>query len=86
MSYQGKVYRKQGGDELVVDAGGVISAAGTQAAAIADMAVTTDLDGVDTGTDMTAAQAAQIEVDLAAATAKINSIIAALEGVGIIAK
>lgn len=34
--YNGKVYRAQGGDELVVDTGGKITAAGTQAAAVAD--------------------------------------------------
>lgn len=56
-------------------------------------ALTTDLTGVDTGTDMTAAQAAQIETDLAALkagidanNAAIDSIIAALEEVGIIAE
>lgn len=35
MSYNAKVYMKQGGDELVVGAGGKITAAGTQAAAVA---------------------------------------------------
>jgi hypothetical protein len=34
MSYNGKVYRKQGGDELVVMSGGAITAAGTQASAL----------------------------------------------------
>ena len=37
MSYSGKVYRKQGGDELVIDTGGKITAAGTQASHIADL-------------------------------------------------
>jgi len=55
------------------------------AANIADPTVTTDLTGVDTGTDMTAAQAAQIEADLAAHNAKIVAIIATLEGAGLAA-
>ena len=37
MSYSAKVYMKQGGDELVVAAGGKITAAGTQASHIADL-------------------------------------------------
>lgn len=36
MSYNAKVYMKQGGDELVVDTGGKITKGGTQAAHIAD--------------------------------------------------
>ena len=36
MSYNAKVYMKQGGDELVIDTGGKITAAGTQASHIAD--------------------------------------------------
>jgi hypothetical protein len=35
--YNAKVYMKQGGDELVVAAGGKITAAGTQASHIADL-------------------------------------------------
>lgn len=35
-TYNGKVYRKQGGDELVVRPGGKITADGTQAAKIND--------------------------------------------------
>lgn len=96
MSYNTPVYMKQGGDELVVGSGGKITAAGTQASHIADpaaaAAITTDLTGVDTGTDMTAAQAGQIEADLAALktaidanNAAIDAILAALEGVGITA-
>lgn len=85
MSYNTTIYRKQGGAELVIGSGGKITAAGTQASAIADLSVTTDLTGVDTGTDMTAAQAAQIEADLAAIETKLNAVIAALEGVGILA-
>jgi hypothetical protein len=37
MSYNAKVYMEQGGDELVVAAGGKITAAGTQASHIADL-------------------------------------------------
>lgn len=98
--YNAKVHM-DGPDELVIESGGSITAAGTQASAVsdfsadADVTITTDLTGVDTGTDMTAAQAAQIEADLAAIAAKLNgdttdietklnAIIAALEGVGIL--
>ena len=42
MSYNAKVYMEQGGDELVVNAGGKITAAGTQANHITDLA-----DGAD---------------------------------------
>jgi len=35
--YNAKVYRKQGGDELVVEAGGKITKAGVQAGAIAKL-------------------------------------------------
>lgn len=38
MSYNAKVYMEQGGDELVVDTGGKITAAGTQASHITDLA------------------------------------------------
>ena len=86
MSYNAKVYNKQGGDELVVVDGGKITAAGIQAVTIADLTITTDLTGVDTGTEMTAAQAAALGVDLAAVTTKLNAVLAALEGVGILAK
>jgi len=85
MSYNSKIYMAQGGDDLVVAEGGKITDDGTQASHIEDLAVTTDLTGVDTATDMTAAQAAQIEADLAATQAKLNAILAALEGVGILA-
>jgi len=42
-----------------------------------------DLTGVDTGTDMTAAQAAQIEADLAAIATKLNAVLAILETFGL---
>jgi hypothetical protein len=72
MSYQGKVYRKQGGDELVVSSGGMITAAGTQASAITD------------ATAITGGEA-PTEAEHNALLAKVNSILAALRGVGIIA-
>ena len=97
MSYNAKVYMEQGGEKLVVNGGAVtlggsidvdggkITKEGTQANHIADLAITADLTGVDTGTDMTAAQAAALGVDLAAIATKLNAILAALEGVGILA-
>lgn len=97
MSHNTKIYRKQGGDELVVDTGGAVTIGGsidvdggkitkegTQANHIADVAVTATLTGVDTGTDMTAAQAATIVTDLNAAKTAINAILKALEDVGIL--
>ena len=90
MSYNAKNYVEQGGDvtviggELNVAAGGKITKAGTQANHIADVAVTATLTGVDTGTDMTAAQAATIVTDLNAAKTAINAILKALEDVGIL--
>ena len=56
-----------------------------QQAAIADAAVTATLTGVDTGTDMTAAQAGTIVTDLTDHRDQINLIIAALEAHGLIA-
>ena len=72
------------GGKIDIAAGGIISAEGTQAANIADLVITTDLTDVDTGTDMTADQAAAIEADLASIATKLNAVIAALKGVGII--
>lgn len=75
MSYNAKVYQKQGGEQLVVASGGsikietggsIVPNSGTQATAISDVA---------TAGSATAA---------ANATA-INSILAALRGAGIIA-
>lgn len=110
MSYETKVYRKVGGDELVVadggkitieagglldgivlssaignaevltienggaidvEAGGVITAAGTQAAHIADAAA--------------AADAAPDKTEFDALVTKFNAVLAALEGVGVLA-
>ena len=86
MSYNAKVYMKQGGDELVVDTGGKITAAGTQASAIENLTITANLDGINgTDTFMSAVQAAALGADLAAIATKLNAILAALEGVGILA-
>lgn len=77
MSYQGKVYRKQGGDELVVATGGKITANGTQASAIAAAKVDYTTGDLDTEAEIIAA--------LNAANVKLNSALTALAGVGIIA-
>lgn len=57
----------------------------SQQAAISDAAVTATLTGVDTGTDMTAAQAATIVTDLTDHAAQINAILDALQAHGLIA-
>lgn len=75
-TYDPKVYRKQGGEEIViasggainVETGGEIQANGTQASTIADVSVTGTY-----ATDDTPIETA------------INAIIAALKGAGIIA-
>jgi hypothetical protein len=80
MTYQPKVYREQGGDKIVVETGGEIRVNGTgkitddgvQASAIADAAAIT---GGESPT----------EAEHNTALTKINSILAALRGVGIIA-
>jgi len=81
MSYQGKVYREQGGDKLVVDSGGSIQVktggkilpnSGTQAAHIADA---TAITGGESPT----------EAEHNALVTKLNSVLAALRGAGIIA-
>lgn len=77
MSYQGKVYRKQGGDELVVESGGKITAAGTQASAVADAETSHALNATFSDTE--------VEAALDDIGTKLNAIIAALEGVGILA-
>lgn len=80
----GSTLNVESGGKIDIATGGVMSAAGTQAANIADLTITADLTGVDTGTDMTAAQAAAIEADLASIATKLNAVLAALKGVGII--
>jgi hypothetical protein len=63
----------------------IVDSNGDQASHIADAAVTATLVGVDTGTDMTAAQAATIVTDLTTLKTKINAILAVLEDIGAIA-
>ena len=62
-TYTTNVYMKQGGDELVIASGGIISNDGTQASHIVDVGAT-----YTTGVQ-----------------GKINAVLAALEGVGILA-
>lgn len=90
MSYNAKNYVEQGGDvtviggELNVAAGGKITAAGTQANTIANLTITADLSEITTATPMTDVQATALGDDLAAIATKLNAVIAALEGVGIL--
>jgi hypothetical protein len=77
-TYQPKVYRKQGGDELVVasggqinvESGGKITAAGTQAAHIANASAVSD-------------PPTKAEVD--AIVTKLNAVLVVLEGAGLTA-
>ena len=75
-TYAAEIYMTDGGDEMVVN-GGIISNNGTQASHIADAGVAYTSGDLDT--------AAEIAVALNATNTKINSILAALEGVGILA-
>lgn len=85
MSYQPKVYRDTGGDrqviasggEINVESGGKITDDGTQASHIADASVAYTTGDLDAESEIIAA--------INATNGKINSIIAALEGVGILA-
>lgn len=72
-----KIYKTDGGDELVVASGGKITAAGTQASHIADASTAHALNATFSDTE--------VEAALNALGTKINSILAALEGVGIVA-
>lgn len=77
MTYNAKVYMKQGGNELVVKAGGKITANGTQATHLTALKVdytTGDLDAE-----------AEIITAINATNTRINAIVTALEGVGIYA-
>lgn len=73
-----KVYHEDGGDSFVIDSGGTldiksggqITAAGTQASAI---------------TDATAAVSSPTKAEFDAVVTKLNSVLAALRGVGVIA-
>ena len=53
---------------------------------IADPTTTEALTGVDTGTDMTSAQAAGLIADLDSLNTAVNAILVALENHGIVAK
>jgi hypothetical protein len=67
-----KVTRPRGGNELRIASGGKITAAGTQAATIADVAALTGGE-------------APTEAEFNALAVKFNAVLAALEGVGILA-
>lgn len=93
MSYQPKVYRKQGGDEVFVasggainvETGGAIKANGTQASACADLTHTV---GTADGTVDDVGEAfnqTTLNNNFKECTTKINAILAALRGAGIIA-
>ena len=75
-TYQPKIYKTDNGDELVVN-GGKITENGTQASNISD--VTTDYSTGDLDTE------AELIAAINANGTAINAIIAALEGVGILA-
>ena len=85
MAFTTKVYKTDGGDtqvvasggEIDIESGGTITNDGTQASAIADATVDYDTGDLDAEAEIIAA--------LNATNGKINSIIAALEGVGILA-
>ena len=62
----------------------VLGATPTAGAAVADVTVGSTLTGVDTGTDMTTAQAAQIVTDLGNLATAVNAVIARLEAHGLI--
>lgn len=71
-----KIQMKDGGDTLNVDTGGKMTASGTQASAIADAKVDYTTGNLDTEAETIAA--------FNTTNGKINSILAALRGVGII--
>lgn len=85
MSYQPKVYKTDGGDTMKiasggavdVEAGGKILAAGTQAAHIADAVTNYTTAGLDTEAELITA--------INATNTKLNAILVALEGAGILA-
>jgi hypothetical protein len=94
MDHSTKVYMPQGADQLVVDdggkidvkAGGQITAAGTQAAAIPALTDSTGGTADDTLEAIAGSGAdAGINNNFASLAAKVNAMQAALEGVGIIA-
>lgn len=74
--YNAKIH-SNGPDELVIEAGGKITAAGTQAAHVADAQTDYTTGDLDAEAEVIAA--------INNANGKINAILAALEGVGILA-
>jgi len=76
-------YTNASGKTTLGGTSAILTPAGVEQAHIADpaacAALTTDLTGVGTGTDMTAAQAAQIEADLAALKAAVDANNAAID-------
>lgn len=94
MSYNTNVYLEQGGDRIVIqsggeikiETGGKITANGTQASAIVSLTDSTTGTANDTVQDVGAAfSQATLNNNFADLTAKINGILAALRGAGIIA-
>ena len=110
MSYTTKVYRDQGGNRLVVEAGGIVQVktggqivgnAGTQVSAIADLAgavgaandtltavpvpADTPADADALRDDIATNVIPAINNNLADVQAKVNGILAALRGVGVVA-
>jgi len=85
MAYSCKVHKESGGNELHIESGGVldiktgavIKANGTQASVISNASVAHNLNSTFSDTEAEAA--------LDALGGKINSIIAALKGAGIVA-
>jgi len=98
-TYQPKVYMQQDGDvqvvksggEINIETGGTISADGTQASAIAQMTNTSTesandaMVNVASSTDADVARAVLTNANFEDVMAKVNLIMTALSGVGIIA-
>lgn len=91
MSYNATIYMKQGGAELVVGSGGKITAAGTQASAIADLTVTATTgtlptpNGTVTIANAASPTVAELQEYCVELETKLEAVLAALRGVGIIA-
>lgn len=88
-SYNAKVIQEQGGDRLIVKSGGeikvltggkIVPNSGTQAAAIVSLTDSTGGTAGNTVDDTTAS----VKDDIASLAAKINAILAAIRGAGII--
>lgn len=95
MSYNTPIYHEQGGSKLVVgsgaeikiETGGKITANGTQASAITSLTDSTGGTAGDTIANTAGANptTAEFENAVASLTAKVNAILVALRGAGIIA-